>query len=61
MYNRTNPAVIKSTLRKMTPAELKTELEEIKSKAAAETSLNKRAMFLNLYRYASSILKSRAL
>ena len=36
-------------------------LEEIKNKAASETSLNKRAMFVNLYRYASSILKSRAL
>ncbi len=52
MYNRTNPAVIKAILIRLTKSELLIELEVIKSKIIELDAGNKRTMLMKLYVFA---------
>jgi hypothetical protein len=59
MYKRTNPAVIKAILREMNKNELKAELNVIFENARTETKANRKQMFISLYHYTKSLIKSR--
>ena len=55
MYNRTNPAVIKSILLRLTKSELLDEIEIIKTKIIELEASNKRTMLMKLYVFAQDI------
>ncbi len=52
MYRRTNPAVIKAILLRLTKSELLNEIEVIKSKIIESEAGNKRTMLMKLYVFA---------
>lgn len=52
MYNRTNPAVIKSILFRLSKNELIVEIEYIRTQIIELEPGNKRSMFLRLYVFA---------
>ena len=52
MYRRTNPAVIKAILLRLTKSELLIEIEFIKSKIIESEAGNKRTMLMKLYVFA---------
>ena len=52
MYRRTNPAVIKAILLRLTKSELLDEIEIIKSKIIESEAGNKRTMLMKLYVFA---------
>ena len=52
MYRRTNPAVIKAILLRLTKSELLNEIEVIKSKIIDTEAGNKRTMLMKLYVFA---------
>ena len=55
MYNRTNPAVIKSILSKLPKAELIKQIEFMKTQIQELEPSNKRTMFLNLYHFSNQL------
>ena len=52
MYRRTNPAVIKAILLRLTKSELLIEIEVIKSMIIESEAGNKRTMLMKLYVFA---------
>jgi len=52
MYNRTNPAVIKSIFLRLTRNELILEIQTIRSFLESQEPGTKRQMFINLYQFA---------
>jgi len=52
MYRRTNPAVIKAILLRLTKSELLDEIEVIKSMIIESEAGNKRTMLMKLYVFA---------
>jgi hypothetical protein len=52
MYSRTNPAVIKAILLRLTKSELLIEIEVIKSMIIESEAGNKRTMLIKLYVFA---------
>ena len=52
MYNRTNPAVLKSIFLRLTRNELIQEIQTIKSILEAQEPGTKREMLVNLYQFA---------
>ncbi len=51
MYKRTNPAVIKSYLLRLTKSELQEEIQILQSKIIELDAGNKRTMFIQLYKF----------